>query len=306
MKVLVTGGAGFIGSHLVDRLVEDGHDVIILDNLSTGKRENLNPKAIFNQIDISEDDLEPIFKKGKFEVLFHLAAQVDVRQSVADPIFDLKTNVIGTLNLLECSKKFGVKKFIFASSGGVIYGETQKPAKETDPPRPISPYGVSKLTGEHYLQYYGKEYGIPFTILRYANVYGPHQDPFGEAGVVAIFSRQMIRCENPTIYGFGKMVRDYVFVGDVVEATVKAMKKGKNEVLNIGTGIKTTGKDLFQKMKEITGFSGTPIFKPARPGELNKSVLNVSKARKILGWKPKTPLDEGILKTVDWFKNHSG
>ena len=302
MKALVTGGAGFIGSHLVDRLIEDGHSVVILDNLSTGKRENSNPKAIFHQTDISEDDICPIFQKGEFEVLFHLAAQVDVRKSVADPIFDLKTNVIGTLRLLECCKEFGVKKVIFSSSGGVIYGETQNPATEINPPHPLSPYGVSKFTGEHYLKYYGNNHDFEYTILRYANVYGPRQDPFGEAGVVGIFSKQMLNGEDPTLYGFGKMVRDYVYVGDVVNATMDSIAKGDNEVFNIGTGIGTSVNELFLKMKVITGFPGNSIYKPTRPGELERSILNPEKGKRFLGWQAKTPLEEGLKKTVEWFR----
>ncbi len=302
MNLIISGGAGFIGSHLVDRLLEDGHSVVILDNLSTGKKENLNPKATFHQVDISEDDLEPIFQKEKSETLFHLAAQVDVRKSVADPLFDLKTNIIGTLRLYECARKFGVSKVVFASSGGVIYGETQDPANEENPPDPISPYGVSKLAGEHYLRYYAKEYDIKYTVLRYANVYGPRQDPFGEAGVIGIFSKQMIKNEDPILFGFGKMVRDYVYVGDIVNATVSSITKGDNEIVNIGTGVGTTVEELFLKMKEITGFEGKPINKPARPGELKKNTLNPEKAKSVLNWNAGVPLEEGIKKTVEWFR----
>jgi UDP-glucose 4-epimerase len=303
VNILVSGGAGFIGSHLVDRMIEDGHSVVILDNLSTGKRENLNPKAIFHHVDISENALEPIFQKEKIDSLFHLAAQVDVRKSVDDPIFDLKTNIIGTLKLFECARKYGVKKIIFSSSGGVIYGETNDPATEENPPNPISPYGVSKLAGEHYLRYYGREYDLKFTILRYANIYGPRQDPFGEAGVVGIFSRQMLKKEYPTLFGFGKMVRDYVYVGDVVNATTASITKGDNEIINIGTGIGTSVDELFQKMKKCTNFSGNPIYKPARPGELNKNILNSRKAEKLLQWRPRTSTDQGILETINWFRN---
>src|SRR5574341_55980 len=227
MRILVTGGAGFIGSHLVDRLIQEGHEVSIVDDLSTGKKKNVNPKAAFYKLDILSPKVERVFKKERPEALFHHAAQMDVRRSVKDPIFDGQVNILGTLNLLEQAVKAGTKRVIFASSGGAVYGDQERfPAGEDHPARPISPYGISKLAGEHYLYYYGRTYGLQWTSLRYANVYGPRQDPFGEAGVVAIFALKLLQNEQPVINGTGKQTRDYVAVDDVVEANMTVLNSG--------------------------------------------------------------------------------
>lgn len=302
MKILVTGGAGFIGSHLVDRLLGDGHEVVIVDNLSTGKEENLHPDAEFHQLDIQSPDLPRIFDEGEFETVCHLAAQIDVRKSVRDPLFDAESNILGTLNVLECCRKAGVKRVVFTSSGGVIYGDTEEPAKEGALPNPLSPYGVAKLACEGYLRCYAEWHSVDFVALRYANIYGPRQDPLGEAGVVAIFSNKLLRGESPTIYGLGKMVRDYVYVEDAVEAVVLAMAKGENKTLNIGTGTGTSVNQLFSNIKGLTGFQGKPTYEPKRPGELNKNVLNSERAKQILDWTPKVNLMEGLKRTVEWFK----
>jgi len=306
MKVLVTGGAGFIGSHLVDRLIREGHTVTIVDNLSTGKRENLNPKAKFVKVDIREEALAELFRSESPEYVFHFAAQIDVRKAVENPIFDAQVNVLGTLNLLENSFRHRVKKFIFASTGGALYGETEKlPSQEDDPLSPLSPYGVAKLACEQYICSYGFSHSLRYTIFRYGNVYGPRQDPLGEAGVVAIFTRLMLEEKNPIVYGYGKMWRDYVYVGDVVEATLLALEKGDNEIYNIGTGIGTSVQDLYTMMKAIIEFKGKPIYKEARKGEIKRSTLDCQKAKKELNWSPKVSLEEGLKRTIAWFKEAS-
>jgi len=302
MRILVTGGAGFVGSHLVDRLVGEGHSVVIVDNLSTGKRENLNPGARFEELDIQSSDLLHIFEDQEPEVVFHLAAQIDVRRSVEDPLFDARTNILGTISLLECCRKTGVRKVVFASSGGVIYGNTERPAKEEDPPRPLSPYGVAKLACEGYLRSYSEWHSLSYVALRYANIYGPRQDPFGEAGVVAIFSKKLLKGEEPTLYGFGKLIRDYVYVDDAVRAAVLSVEKGEDEVINIGTGTGTSVNELFDQLKEIAGFEAKPSFKPKRAGELEKNILNSALAKEVLGWTPRVRLGEGLKRSVEWFK----
>jgi len=242
MKILVTGGAGFIGSHVVDRLVLEGHSVSVIDNLSTGKIENVNREAKFHKIDIISPRIERVFKKERPELICHFAAQMDVRRSVADPIYDAQSNIIGMLNLMENGLRYGVRKVIFASTGGAVYGEgVPYPTSEECIPRPISPYGISKLTGEHYLFYYNVSYGLNYVVLRYANVYGPRQDPFGEAGVVAIFNQKILRDEQPVINGNGMQTRDYVYVDDVVDAVIASTYNDINDVFNVGTGIECTG-----------------------------------------------------------------
>ncbi len=302
MNYLVTGGAGFIGSHLGDRLIKDGHSVSVIDDLSTGKLQNLNAKSTFYKLKIETKKIEEVFIKERIDYIFHLAAQIDVRKSLANPILDITSNIIGTVNLLNFSVKYKVRKFIFASSGGVMYGNTDKPAKETDKVNPESPYGIDKLTGENYIKLYSSVYGLNYTILRYANVYGPRQDPLGEAGVCAIFAGNILNKKESILYGFGKMIRDYVYVDDVTDANILSIEKGNNQTLNIGTGIETTVNKLFSTMKEITGYSLSPIYKPKRKGELEKNYLNPEKARKILGWSPKTELKEGLEKTIEWMR----
>lgn len=297
MKILVTGGAGFIGSHIVDVYVGKGHRVTVVDNLSTGKRKNLNPRARFVKGDIRDKGLSRLFKRDRFDVVNHHAAQMDVRRSVNDPVFDASVNVMGLLNLLELSRQSGVKKFIFAASGGTYYGECDHPAREEDPAHPLSPYGVTKLAGEHYIRAYGALHGLNYTVLRYGNVYGPRQDPHGEAGVVAIFCQRLLAGEPAFIYGTGKQQRDYVFVQDVARANVAVLSKGECQSVNIGTG---KAADVNRLFKILSACHGSPTVyekKPLRSGELFRSVLNVSKAARVLGWKATMSLDTGLSET---------
>ncbi len=302
---LVTGGAGFIGSNLVRKLLNMGASVVVVDNLSTGKVENVPKGALFYEHDITDMEMmKRIFMLHKPEYVFHFAAQASVSRSVREPDFDANVNILGTINLLKLSVEFGVKKFIFSSTGGAIYGDEVSvfPTPETECPKPLSPYGIAKLSSEHYIRFFGKEYGLNYTILRYANVYGPRQDPYGEAGVVAIFTERMLKGDDVTIFGDGEYVRDYVYVDDVVEANVLSMEKGDGEVFNISTGRGTTVNELFKMLKEITGYEKDPIYGPPRPGDLRKSILDYNKAKKVLGWEPKYDLDTGFRKTVEWFR----
>uniref|UniRef100_A0A7C4YFF2 NAD-dependent epimerase/dehydratase family protein n=1 Tax=candidate division WOR-3 bacterium TaxID=2052148 RepID=A0A7C4YFF2_UNCW3 len=302
MNIIVTGGAGFIGSHIVDEVIEKGHRCYIIDNLCRGKRENINNNAIFFEKDIRDKDIDKIFEEANPDIVFHLAAQIDVRRSLEDPFYDLDVNVNGTLNLLNLSLKYKVKKFIFASTGGAIYGSRLN-ASERVLPRPLSPYGLNKFTSENYIRIYKEWFGLKYTILRYANVYGPRQSPEGEAGVVAIFITKLLRGERPVIYGKGKMLRDYVYVKDLVKATILSMEKGDNEVINIGTGKSISVNELYEKLIKVTGLYKEPIYKPKRKGEVNLSGLNVRKAFDILKWKAETTLEEGLRETFEWFKN---
>ncbi len=304
MNILVTGGAGFIGSHVVDSYIELGHNVIVVDNLSTGFIENVNPKAKFYQIDIRDEKIEEIFKSERIDIVNHHAAQMDVRKSVEDPIYDADVNIIGSLNLLQLCVKYGVKKFIFASTGGAIYGEQDYfPADEEHPTRPLSPYGVAKLTVEKYLYFYKEVHGLSYVVLRYANIYGPRQNPHGEAGVVAIFTSKMLKGEQPIINGDGLQTRDYTYVGDVVRANVLALNYDKSDVFNIGTGIETDVNTLFHKLRNLIGANCDEIHGPAKPGEQRRSVISYEKINKVLGWKPEVSLDEGLRLTVEFFKN---
>ncbi len=304
MNILVTGGAGFIGSHVVDSYIELGHNVIVVDSLLTGSLENLNPKAKFYKIDIRDDKIEEIFKSEKIDAINHHAAQMDVRKSVEDPIYDADVNIIGSLKLLQLGVKYGVKKFIFASTGGAIYGEQDYfPADEEHPTRPLSPYGVAKLTVEKYLYFYKEVHGLNYIALRYANIYGPRQNPHGEAGVVAIFTSKMLKGEQPVINGDGLQTRDYTYVGDVVRANVLALNYDKSDVFNVGTGIETDVNTLFHKLKALTGANCEEFHGPAKPGEQRRSVISYEKIYKTLGWKPEVSLDEGLKLTVEFFKN---
>ena len=303
MKILVTGGAGFIGSNIVDAYLAAGHEVFVLDDLSSGVLDNLSPKAKFFQMDIRDPKVEKIFEENKFDVMNHLAAQMDVRKSVADPVFDSTVNVTGTLNLLENCRKHGVKKVIFSSTGGAIYGEQDSfPADENHPTRPLSPYGIAKLAVEKYLFFYNAVHGMDYVVLRYANVYGPRQNPHGEAGVVAIFSSKLLNGEEPVINGDGRQTRDYTFVGDVVRANVLALDYRKSDIFNIGTGSETDVNVLYTKLRKAVGSSAPEKHGPAKAGEQMRSVIDYSKARKILGWEPEVGLDEGIKLTVDFFR----
>jgi len=304
MKILVTGGAGFIGSHIVDRLISEGHEVSVIDNLSTGRIENLNRKAEFYKMDIVSPRIEKVFKKERPELICHLAAQMDVRKSVADPAYDAQTNIIGMLNLLENGMRYGTRRVIFASTGGAVYGEGGPiPTPETCPPGPVSPYGISKLTGEHYLFFYKVTYGLSYVALRYANVYGPRQDPFGEAGVVAIFAQKLLKNEQPVINGNGMQTRDYVYVDDVVDAVTSAVYSDISDILNVGTGIETSVNQLFRHLVEITGSSAREVYGPAKKGEQARSCLSYDKIKKALEWEPKVPLQEGLSRTVAFFRD---
>ncbi len=306
MKILVTGGAGFIASHIVDAFIAKGYEVCVVDNLSTGHREFVNQKAVFYKADIRDKkEIEKIFQKEKPDILNHHAAQISVRNSVDDPINDAEINLIGLLNLLEAGKKTGVKKAIFASSGGVVYGEAQKmPTSESYTPlQPLSPYGVSKLASEYYLHFYYKTCGIPFVALRYSNVYGPRQNPHGEAGVVAIFSLKLLHGHVPVINGDGRQTRDYVYVADVVRANVLAAKKSIVGAFNIGTGKETDVVKIYEKIKKSTDSQIVAKYGPAKDGEQKRSCLDASMAAEKLGWKPQVDLSKGLDLTVKYFKN---
>ncbi|MCK4404512.1 MAG: NAD-dependent epimerase/dehydratase family protein [candidate division Zixibacteria bacterium] len=303
MKILITGGAGFIGSNVADRFIQEGHKVTIIDNLSTGVESNVNQKAKFYKADIRSAVIDKIFERTKPDVLCHHAAQIDVRKSVADPIFDAEINIVGSLNLFDACVKHRVKKVIFASTGGAIYGEQDYfPADENHPANPLSPYGVAKLTIEKYLLFYRETYGIDFVSLRYANVYGPRQNPFGEAGVVAIFTERILTDKETVINGDGTQTRDFVFVGDVVESNLLALKYLKSDIFNIGTGIETDINCIFRLLKKTTGSKQKEMHDPPKPGEQQRSVLDCSKAKRLLRWKPRYSLKKGIAKTVEYFK----
>jgi UDP-glucose 4-epimerase len=303
MNVLVTGGAGFIGSNVVDAFINEGHNVVIVDNFSSGKEENVNPKAKVYRMDIQDAGVENIFRDEKIEVMCHHAAQMDVRKSVADPKFDASVNVLGFLNLMEAGRKHGLKKVTFSSTGGAIYGEQDYfPADEQHPNRPLSPYGITKLTTEKYLFFYKEIYGIDHVILRYANIYGPRQNPHGDAGVVAIFTQKMLKGDQPIINGDGKQTRDYVFVGDVVKANVLALSYKGSNIFNIGTGIETDVNQLFHHIKKLTGSNAEEKHIPAKAGEQMRSVITSKKINEALGWKPTVVIEEGLKRTVEFFK----
>lgn len=307
MKVLITGGAGFIGSNVTDAYIEKGYDVLVVDNLSTGREKNLNKKAKFIKADIRE--YETIFKivqEFKPNIVNHHAAQIDVRKSVENPQFDAEVNIIGILNLLQSVKDLSIKKFIFASSGGASYGEQSYfPADESHPQNPESPYGICKLTSEKYLGYYHRVFGLPYIALRYANIYGPRQDPLGEAGVIAIFTNRLLSRQRCTIYGDGKQTRDYVFVKDVVKANVSAIDSDYNGPINVGTGIETDVNTIYSLLNEITGATLEPIYAPARLGEQRRSVISNGLLKKILGIENLTPLREGLIQTIEYFNSSS-
>jgi UDP-glucose 4-epimerase len=301
----VTGGAGFIGSHIVDRLILEGDEVVIVDNLSTGKERNINKGAKFYKLDILHSKLEKIIKKEKPDVISHHAAQMDVRRSVEDPLFDAQVNILGFIHLLEYAVKYGTRHVVFASSGGAVYGEqTQFPAPETHLTAPVSPYGISKLAGEKYLYYYKQNSGLDYTALRYANVYGPRQDPFGEAGVVAIFTQKMLRNEQAVINGNGMQTRDYVFVEDVVEANMMAIrsKPVQTDTFNVGTGVETSVNQLYKILQSLTDSPLKEIHGPVKRGEQIRSVLDYSRIHKMMDWEPKISLKAGLEKTVNYFR----
>jgi len=315
-KVLVTGGAGFIGSHIVDGYVEEGYQVVVVDDLSRGKRENLNKKAKFYQIDINDEKISEIFTQEKFDLVNHHAAQIDLRISVKKPLLDAKINILGTLNLLENCLKYKVRNFIFISSGGAIYGEPENmPVDEYYPKNPLSPYAVAKHTIEHYLYYYRQTFALNYVALRYANVYGPRQDPFGEAGVIAIFSQKMLKKDRPTIFGDGEQLRDYIYVDEIVSINMLASQKieslNKKRAsspddlsYNVGTGKGNSVNFLYRTLAEITDFREKPIYAPGKKGDIRKIYLDTTKAQKELDWQAKLQLEDGLKKTVKWFKEH--
>lgn len=308
VNILVTGGAGFIGSHIVDEYIRLGHRVAIMDNFSTGRRVNVNPAARLYEVDVRDTaQVLRIFEQEKFDVLNHHAAQMDVRRSVEDPIYDASVNILGALSLLEACVKAGVRRVLFASSGGAIYGEQDVfPADETHPTRPVSPYGVAKLATEQYLFYYKHVHGVDFVSLRYANVYGPRQNPEGEAGVVAIFTTRMLRGQQPIINGDGKQTRDFVYVGDVVRANVLALNCEGSQVFNIGTGVETNVNQLFAYLRAATGSSCEEKHGPAKKGEQLRSVLSFARISGMLGWKPEVTIEDGLRRTVEYFRAVEG
>jgi UDP-glucose 4-epimerase len=303
MKIVVTGGAGFIGSHLVDAFIAAGHEVFVIDDLSSGNKGNLNPKAKLYSMDLLDPKIPALIAEIRPDALNHHAAQMDVRRSVADPMFDARVNILGFIHLLEAGKQSGLKKVVFASSGGAIYGEQEKfPAPEDHPKRPASPYGVSKLTGENYLAYYHTTFHIPYVALRYANVYGPRQNFKGEAGVIAIFIDQLLSGKTPVINGDGKQTRDFVYVGDVAAANLMALESSYVGGINIGTGVETDLVTLYDKICRQMGSKVAPLHGPAKDGEQRRSSLDCSHALKILNWSPKISLDVGLGNTVAYYR----
>ena len=306
MKVLVAGGAGFIGSHVCDHLARAGHEVIALDNLSSGKKENLPSSVRLAVLDIRSSEAASLIASEKPFAICHLAAQMDVRKSVEDPRFDAEANILGLLNILEAARRSGVKKFIFSSTGGAIYGEQDVfPATETHATRPVSPYGVSKAAGELYLGYYRVQYGLAFTALRYANVYGPRQNPHGEAGVVAIFGRRLVVGESCQIFGLGKQTRDFVYGLDVARANLLALQSDFVGPVNIGTGIETDVNTLYSLLCQVAGVSLRPVHLPAKPGEQLRSSIDNALAKRVLGWQPTVGLEEGLRQTIEFFRAQS-
>lgn len=305
MRILVTGGAGFIGSHIVDALVDRGHRVTVLDNLSSGQEENLNRRAKFIKGDItSQKKLESVFKRVQPEAIFHLAAQINVRASVENPLLDAECNIIGSLRLMDMAQKTGVKKFIFSSTGGAMFGDTANyPATEEEPATPLSPYGLAKASVEDYLRFYHRVYNFPYIALRYGNVYGPRQNPHGEAGVIAVFTSAMLEGRNPTINGDGEQTRDYVYVGDVVKANLAALDSERTEgTYHIGTGKETSVNEIFRLINWQFGKTFEATHGEAKAGETKRSALNGSKAERELDWKPEVAIAEGITATATWFK----
>ena len=303
----VTGGAGFIGSHVADALLAEGHRVLIVDDLSSGSKENIPPSAEFHQLDIRSSDAASLVRDAGVEVLVHHAAQMDVRRSVADPVHDASVNIVGTLNLLEAGRRGALKQVVFASTGGAIYGDQERfPADERHTTKPLSPYGVAKLSVERYLYFFHAEYGLDAVALRYANVYGPRQSPHGEAGVVAIFLDRLLSGKDAVINGDGLQTRDYVFVGDIVVANVAALGRSGFAAYNVGTGRETTVVDLYRLLAVALRVSRPPVHGPAKPGEQRRSVITSDLLAKDLGVRPRVPLEEGLARTAAWFAARQG
>ena len=312
MKILVTGGAGFIGSHLVDRLLQIGHEVVVIDNLATGYRHNLNPRARFYEASLLDSSLGEIFQREKPDIVNHYAAQNGVRQSNADPVFDAQQNIIGSIRLIQCCIEHNVKKVIYASSGGTVYGEPiHLPVDEAHPIAPISPYGISKHTVEHYLFLASARAGLNYTVLRYANIYGPRQHPHGGAGVIAIFAESMLKGTPPTIFGDGSSTRDYLFMSDAVEANLLALTGGDWKIYHVSTGIEISLNELFCRLKQALGSSTgckdivkmSPVYADLRPGEIHRIALNPEKIERDLGWTPQTSLQDGLTQTIPYCRS---
>ncbi|MBI2866488.1 MAG: NAD-dependent epimerase/dehydratase family protein [Chloroflexi bacterium] len=303
-RVLVTGGAGFIGSHVVDAYLAEGYDVAVVDDLSTGRRENLDPRARLYHLDLLHPGLEEVFLRERPRVVNHHAAQISIRISVQDPYQDAQVNILGSLRLLQLCQKYEVDKLVFASSGGAIYGDPQQmPCPEGHPLHPLSPYGVAKMAVEHYLAVMRSTHGLDFTILRYGNVYGPRQDPLGEAGVVAIFIGHMLKNEPVTINGDGEQTRDFVYVGDVAQANLLATARGSGEACNIGMGSATSVNTILRHLAQLTSYSAHSHHGPPLPGEVRHIYLDIERARRVLGWQPATGLEEGLARTVAYFRD---
>lgn len=303
MRILITGGAGFIGSNVADGYTAEGHEVLVVDDLSSGKETNIPRQARFVLSDIGSDTAIEAIRSFRPDIVNHHAAQINVRASVRDPEHDARVNILSTLRLLEGCREHGVKKFLFASSGGAGYGEQERfPADETHPVRPVSPYGVAKMSVELYLHFYRVQYRLDYTSLRYANVYGPRQDPHGEAGVVAIFCTRLLQGQRAIVNGDGEQTRDYVYVGDVVRANLAALTRGSGSAVNIGTGIETSVNTLFRTLRELAGSAQEELHGPAMPGEQLRSCLENRLAFEELGWYPEIPLEEGLARTVAFFR----
>ncbi len=305
MRALVIGGAGFIGSHLAETLIKKGFHVTVIDNLSTGRKEQVPKDATFIYHDITDPTTIDLIAEGNYDYVFHQAAQMNLRRSVERPAWDAQINIIGSLHVLEGAVKGKVKQLIFASSGGTCYGEQQHyPCDETHPLNPISPYGVAKVSVEKYLYCYAYNYGLSYVALRYANVYGPRQNPHGEAGVIAIFAQKMLQGENPVIFGDGEQTRDFVYIDDVIEANLRVINYPENVAFNIGTGIETSVNEIFRLMNAYFDNRFQPVYAPPKKGELRRSALSYQRIYKALQWKPKIALKQGIIKTLQWFEKH--
>ncbi|HJW89806.1 MAG TPA: NAD-dependent epimerase/dehydratase family protein [Anaerolineales bacterium] len=304
MKVLVTGGAGFIGSHVVDAYLAEGYHVVVVDNLSTGRLSNLNPAAKFYQVDIRSPQLSDVFEAERPDFVNHHAAQMDVRRSIAEPVLDADINILGSINLLECARRSMVRRLIYISTGGAVYGEPEYlPCDEEHPIKPICQYGASKHTVEHYLYMYQQNYGLDYTVLRYPNVYGPRQDPHGEAGVVAIFTGQMLAGEKVVINGDGEQERDFVYVGDCARCNLlAATTENYNSIYNLGTGRGTNINEIYEALVPLTGYKRQAVYGPAKLGETRRIFLDANKARQSLGWAPSVSLEEGLEQTVAYFR----
>jgi UDP-glucose 4-epimerase len=308
MNILVTGGAGFIGSHMAKRHLEDGHRVVVVDDLSAGRREKVPETARFIQVDIAEVDLEPLLREEKIEFVSHHAAQIDLRHSVSDPLFDARANILGSLKLLEACRRAGVRRVLFSSTGGALYGEPEggRPAREDHPTNPVSPYGCAKLSIEKYLHYYSVIHGFQTQVFRYANVYGPGQNGTGEAGVVAIFAEAILHGRTPKIRGDGEQTRDYIYVGDLVEAAARAAASGKSGTWNLGTGVETSVNRLFELIAGELEYRERPEHVALPPGEQRRSVLDGSAASRDFGLPAYTALEEGLKTTADFFRRAAG